>query len=236
MVSGSVTVKQEIECFRENEMILASKLYKERLVGQISEMAYYKVLERMCKSGDLVKIAKGTYHRPKVGRYGVIPPSEREIVSAFTKNGTGTIIGPSLYNRLELTTQIPKTVDVLSSSLEGTTKTIRNVRVYQVQLDYTIEIEGMIHSLEVLQNFGTIQDLNYSAFVKYAKHIAERYDEEVFKNVISAINYKKSTISFLKEILNFFHKENHLERYLSTLSEYKHPKMEEIYETARVCK
>ena len=53
------------------------------LYDQISEAAFYKALERMCKSGELVKIAKGTYHLPKVSKYGIVPPSEKEIISAL---------------------------------------------------------------------------------------------------------------------------------------------------------
>ena len=42
------------------------------------------------------------------------------------------------------------------------------------------------------------------------------------------------TISFLREILNYHKVENNLDEYLSSLSEYKHPKMEELYEAARI--
>ena len=54
-----------------------------------------------------------------------------------------------------------------------------------------------------------------------------------FRKVISTISYKKSTIAFLQEILNFYGKENNLNMYLSNLSEYKYPKMEELYELAQ---
>lgn len=59
-------VKNALAEFKENELIVASRLYKEKLASQISEAAYYKTLQRMCESGELVKIAKGTYHLPKV--------------------------------------------------------------------------------------------------------------------------------------------------------------------------
>lgn len=61
-------VKNVLAEFKENELIVASKLYKEKLASQISEAAYYKTLQRMCESGELVKIAKGTYHLPKVSK------------------------------------------------------------------------------------------------------------------------------------------------------------------------
>ena len=102
-MKSSAVIKTALSNYKENELIHASKLYRKELVNQISEAAFYKTLERMCKSGELVKIAKGTYHLPKVSKYGIVPPSEKEIVSAFTKNGTGTVVGYALYNSLNLT-------------------------------------------------------------------------------------------------------------------------------------
>ena len=227
-------IKNTLSKFKENELIFASKLYKTELYNKVTEAAFYKTLERMCKSGELVKIAKGTYHFPKVSKYGIVPPSEKEIISAFTKNGTGTIIGYSLYNALDLTTQVAKSIEVMSPTIENLTKTIRNVVVHRVQIDYTEDVKNMIHSLEVLQNYYNIQDINNLSFRKFTKKIADWYDEEIFKKVISAISYKKSTIAFLREILNFYDVKNNLNIYLSSLSEYKYPRMEEIYEITRV--
>ena len=155
-MKSSAVIKTALSSYKENELIHASKLYRKELVNQISEAAFYKTLERMCKSGELVKIAKGTYHLPKVSKYGIVPPSEKEIVSAFTKNGTGTVVGYALYNSLNLTTQIAKSIEVMSSALESFTKTIRNITVHQVQIDYSKSIENMIHALEVLQNYYTM--------------------------------------------------------------------------------
>jgi len=233
-MKGNPIVRNALAEFEANELIIASRLYREKLAGQISEAAYYKTLQRMCESGELVKIAKGTYHLPKVSKYGIVPPSEKEIVTAFTENETGTVIGYSLYNALNLTTQIPKTITVMSSALEGLTKSIRNVIVYQVPLEFSKEITSMIHGLEVLQNFNSIQDINYSAFLKFSEELALSYNPEIFEEIVNTKTYKKSTISFLYEILNYYNVQNNLNKYLSALSEYKHPKMEELYEAARV--
>ena len=227
-------VKNALAEFKENELIVASKLYREKLSGQIGEAAYYKTLQRMCESGELVKIAKGTYHLPKVSKYGIVPPSEKEIISAFTENETGTVVGYSLYNALNLTTQISKNITVMSSALEGLTKSIRNVVVHQVPLEFSKEITSMIHGLEVLQNFNEIQDINYSAFLAYTEQLAKSFNAGAFEKIVSAKKYKKSTISFFREILNYYNVDNNLNEYLSSLSEYKHPMMEDLYEATRI--
>lgn len=233
-MKSNAIVKNAVLEFNENELILASKLYKEKLSEYVSEAAFYKTLQRMCESGELVKIAKGTYHLPKFSKYGIVPPSEKEIVSAFIENKTGTIIGYSLYNSLNLTTQIPKTVVVVSSSIDSFTKSIRNVIVHQMPVEFSEEIQNMVQALDVLQNFNSIQDINYTAFLNYTEELASRFNAAAFEKIISVKSYKKSTISFLHEILNFYNVQNNLSKYLSTLSDYKHPKMEELYETARI--
>ena len=142
-------------------------------------------------------------------------------------------MGYSLYNTLNLTTQISKNINVISSELEGFTKTIRNVTVHQVPLRYTETVKNMVHGLDVLQNFSSIQDINYSAFLSYAEKLSAEYDESAVRKVIAAGKYKKSTVAFLREILNYYHRENTLDLYLSSLSDYKIPKMEELYEASR---
>ena len=233
-MSGSFIVREAFKQYKENELIFAGKLYREQLSGEIGEAAYYKAIERMCKSGELVKIAKGTYHLPKISKYGIVPPSEKEIVSAFTENNTGTVVGYSLYNALNLSTQISKSVTVMSSALESFSKTIRNVVINQVNLEYSQEITSMLHALEVLQNYSTIQDINYAAFIEFSKKLAENYDERALQEIMVRKKYKTSTIAFLQEILKHYGKENNLGLYLSILSKYKFPKMEGIYEAARI--
>ena len=233
-MKSNPVVRNALAEFKENELIVASKLYREKLSSQIGEAAYYKTLQRLCESGELTKIAKGTYHLPKRSKYGIVPPSEKEIISAFTENETGTVIGYSLYNALKLTTQISKTVTVMSSALEGMTKTIRNIVVHRVPLEFTQEIAAMIHGLEVLQIFDTIQDLNYSAFIAYAEHLAKSFRTSAFEEILSVKTYKKATISFLREILEYYGVPHDLNGYLSTLSDYKHPNMEDLHEAARI--
>lgn len=227
-------IKEVLQGYNANELIFASEMFSEKLHGKVTEMAYYKTLERIEKSGELIKISKGIYHLPLVSKYGIVPISTAEIVDTFTSNNSGTVVGYSLYNSLNLTTQVPKTINVISSSLENQTKNIKNVCIKRVSIYFSNEIKKMIHALEVLQDFYNIEDINYPAFISFVKEIAEEYDDKTFEDVIRTINYKKSTISFLQEILNYFDKENNLHKYLSDLSVYKHPTMEEIYEIAQL--
>lgn len=233
-MKGNEMILDSLAIYQPNELIFASKFYKEYLQGKVKEATYYKGLERLCKSQELMNIAKGVYHLPKKSKYGIVPPSDQEIISAFIQNEKGMVVGYSLYNSLNLTTQISKSIQIISSNLEGYTKTIRNVTIQQVPIEFTQEIQNMIKGLEILQNFYEIQDLNYKVFIEFTETIALNYNEELFIREELYKRYKKSTIAFLREILNYYHKENNLDVYLSSLSDYKYPKMEELYAIARV--
>ena len=233
MTSTQIII-QTMEKIPENELIFANSLFTQKLIGSVSEDAYYQTLSRMCKSGTLCRIAKGTYYRPKSSKYGIVPPSQKEIIAAFTEPDKGTVVGYSLYNSLKLTTQVSKNIEVLSSQLNQQTKNISNVLLQFCDLVYTPEVKRTIHILEVLQNFSQIQDLNYRQFISLCEKFAFEYDSKVFEEVCQQLRYQKKTISFLRNILNHYGIENNLHKHLSALSEYKHPTMEEIYEVAHL--
>lgn len=219
--------------FGENELIISSEVYKNELSGKIRAEAYYKALERMCAKGELDKIAKGIYYKPKKTKYGVIPPSDQDIVDTFINNNQGTVVGYSIYNELGLTTQVPKKIEVLTSRLAGQTKTIRDVSVKYVDLLFTNRNVTMIQAMDVIENYYKIQDKDYCAMMRFFDTFSSQYDEVTFEYVHSKMHYHKSSIAFLSEILCYYGVTNHLDKYLSTLSKYKHPRMEEIYESAR---
>ena len=107
-----------IKEYPENALIFASRIYQEKLSEEMTDVAYYQMLSRMCKDGAIARIAKGIYCRPKVSKFGTIPPSEQEIIRSFTENEQGVVVGYTLYNALKLTSQVPKRVVAYSSLLE----------------------------------------------------------------------------------------------------------------------
>lgn len=232
-MSARTIVMQAVEQMKPNQVFFAGQLYREELFGQVTEAAFYKTVERLCKEGVLSKVAQGTYCRPKTGKFGVLPPSETEIVTEFTKNKTGMRIGYSLYNSLQLTTQIGKNIEVLTSCIEQGQKTIGNVRLMQCIVEYEPDTQSVIQMLEILQNYEEIQDLNLRRFLAYTEAFAGSYSEEAFRKVYLVRRYPKRVIAFLAEILNYYGTKHGLSRYLSALSEYKHPRMEELYEVTR---
>ena len=217
-----------IEHEPENKLLEASALYSQSF-STIPEMTYYKTLERMCKKGILVHLTEGLYYRPKNIRFGTVPISEKDIVDHYIQDNQGIVIGYRLFNQKGLTTQISKRVEVLSSAVPGKKKNIHNIYVMNISISLTPETIPIIETLEILQNYKYIEDINNTALAAYMKDFARQYSDEDAVYVLKNRKYKKSTIAFLESFLNYFKVENTLNQFLSSLSSYNIPDMEEFY-------
>ncbi|MCD7729761.1 MAG: DUF6088 family protein [Clostridia bacterium] len=217
--------------YKENQLIEASSLYLQ-LNNAVNEMAYYKALERMVQRKKLLKVSKGVYCIPASSPYGLLVPSQRQILNQLLSDEKGVVVGYSLFNSLNLTTQVSKNIDVYSTYFNAQTKNIGNINIHNYKLNYTPEYARTIEFLEVLAHYKEIQDINHNAFLLYCKNSASAYNENAVKEVLEKITYPKSTIAFLRNILAHYGVQNSLSQYLSPFSSYKYPSMEELYALA----
>jgi len=229
--SQAQIIEQLIEKQPENKILTANQLYRE-LPTDFSEQAFYQTVTRLTKKGVLCHLTKGLYYRPRCSRFGEIPLSEHNIIEHYTEGYHGIVIGYRMYHYYGLTTQVSKNVEVLSNVLTENRKTIRNVKVSRLDLNFDDSIYLAISTLEILQNYNSIEDINRSQLAEYMKKYAMNYSEDAVITVLRNRKYKKSTIAFLAAFLGFWKIRNTLQQYLSSLSTYAIPKMEEFYEPA----
>ena len=82
------------------------------------QQALVKALNRMVTKGELAKISKGKYYKPKQTLFGSLKPASSEIVKDFLeKNGNiiGYITGTAAFASMGLTTQISSAIVVGSN-------------------------------------------------------------------------------------------------------------------------
>ena len=231
MASYANVVETSIQKYQPNRLIVANELYK-TIDQKMLEQTFYKSLERMTKSGKLVHLTKGVYYRPKKSRVGNIPISDEEISAHYLQAGHGVIVGYRMYNKKRLTTQIGKQVEILSNALHEEKKNIQNVSVRKISVELNTETVPIIETLEILQDYRRIEDMNIAAMAAYLKRFAELYSDETADQVLERVKYKKSTIAFMEAILNHLGIRNTLGKYLSSMSDYKIPSLELLYEFA----
>ena len=77
--------------------------------------AVVRAVNRGVENRRLKRVSKGRFYKPRKGALGDVPVGDEErLRDALYRNGrrAGYITGPALYNRLGLTTQMPKTIAI----------------------------------------------------------------------------------------------------------------------------
>ena len=144
-------------------------------------------IERLNKKGKINRVSKGIYVIPDECEFGVIPITEEDIINEFTSNEKGVVVGYRLYNILNLTTQVAFKFNIYSSKISEECKIINTVTIKYADLEFTNEIKTMIEYLEVLENFRTIQDLNYLNFIKYTEKFINAYNDFTLEKILKRL-------------------------------------------------
>lgn len=214
-------IAETILKYPELKIIDSQRVYKEKF-ADVSEQAFYKTLSRMEKKGEINRITKGVYCRPKRGRFGVVVSGETDILEHLLgrNKNKGIVIGYKMYSSYELTTQVSKTVNIYSNVPYQEHKVIKNVHARRVDLKFEPSVVKLIELLEVLEHFRSIEDLNKSKLFSFLEMAASYYDENLLQKVQKQIGYKKSTLASLKNVLDYFKISNSLSNYLKGTSTY----------------
>ena len=105
--------------------------------------------------------------------FGELRPSENEQLRPYLFNGkkrVAYVTGPALFNRLNLTTQVPKTIN-LASKVKRPVSKVGNIEVRWVKsyVDVTNKNYFLLEILDALKDFKKIPDLNKKSAIKRIK-------------------------------------------------------------------
>lgn len=212
-------IRNLIEQMSYDEIFVASELKNEKL-KDIPENTYYKCLERLVKDGTLIHLAKGLYSKTE--------KSPEQIVEYYISQNSGMVVGERLFYEKGFISRMTEYSKILSKHLKEDKKHIGKVEVQKVNIDMNDNTIPVIETLEILQNYNKVNDINKNRFMAYMRKSSERYSDDTANYVIENRKYKKSTIAFLERILTWYGIENSLRKYLSPLSEYNIPTIEEL--------
>lgn len=74
-----------------------------------SRSAVDQAFSRLAKAGKLLRVARGAYAAPVVGRFGLRPPAPEKVIKALAEHSGEIVVphGASAANALGLTQQVP---------------------------------------------------------------------------------------------------------------------------------
>lgn len=197
--------------------------YAEMPLYQQSPNTVVKAISRLVASQQLSKLSKGRFYRPKVGVLGELKPSDNELLKTVLFHRSeriGYITGPSLFNRLGLITQIPKTIVVATVRAPqikdfGTIK----VKLVKARAPLIEDNVSLLELLDVLKYFRRVPDSTPTDVLKKIElSLLELKFPMVSQLLMLAINYYPASVRALLGLLLSKHYSAELNELRATLN------------------
>lgn len=188
-----------------------------------------KAIERLIAKGIIKRVSKGVFYKPKKTVFGELKPNEEEILKPYLfEKGKriAYITGNSLYNRLGLTTQIPKSIKIASRD-KRITVSIGNIKASPVKsyVDVNDKNFYLLELLDALKDFKKIPDLDKNSAIKIISNkLKELNIIETELLIKCGLVYPPRVRSFLGALLENIKTEcdlSALKKSLNPFSEYK---------------
>ncbi|MEO5996975.1 MAG: DUF6088 family protein [Chitinophagaceae bacterium] len=144
--------------------------YEELQINREEYPGAAKAIERLLKKGIVSRVSTGLFYKPRKTAFGTLQPNEQDLLRPYLyENGkrVAYITGLALYNKLGLTTQVPKNIKLTSrdkriAASVGSLK-IRSVKSYT---DITEENYQYLELLDVIKDFKTIPDIDSTTAIQ----------------------------------------------------------------------
>ena len=191
--------------------------------------AVIKALNRMARSGKIVKLSKGRFYKPEPTPFGNLRPNQYQIVKdLLEKNAkvTGYLTGYSIYNQLGLITQVSNTIQIGKKEIRPSFKRARyTISFIKQKNTITKENVPLLQLLDAIRYIKKIPDTDTSMaskrFLSIIKDLSEQ-DKAVLVKL--ALKYPHATRAlvgvFLEEIGNSSLKDK-LRKSLNPITVYK---------------
>ena len=177
-----------------NEPIFLNEV---RLEG-LSDNALRQYFKQMLGAGDLARFDTGIYYLPKVPRLlkkSYLDPM-KVIIRKYIQSTTeiyGYFAGATFANQIGLTTQMPATLEIVTSkeSTKGRTVTVGSqaIRLKRPATTITSENAGLLQFLDAVsqaEKYSELSDSDTGILLKnYAKQ--RNYSKELLSSVLSGI-------------------------------------------------
>lgn len=192
-------------------------------------IALSKALSRLTKNGTIKRLRKGLYYKPKKTIFGELRPSEEEMIKALTQNNkkvTGYKTGVSEFNRLGLTTQVPRGIMIKAKGSKRKAR-IGNLDVNYKVLSQNIQLKDIdeLQILDALKSIKSIPDTKIeNTIIRLSSIINNMKLKDKYRLLFLSRKYNAQTRALLGAIFEFnkdIELSNKINKTLNPLSKYK---------------
>lgn len=204
--------------------------YQQLSIESNEYSAAAKAIERLIEKGIIKRVSTGIFYKPKQTIFGELKPNEEELLKPYlfqNNKRIAYITGVSLYNRMGLTTQVPRNIKIASRD-KRITVTVGNIKGNPVKsyVDVTDKNYVLLEILDALKDFKKIPDLDKNSGIKIISNRLKNLNSKEIKQLIEcALSYPPRVRAFLGSLLeniNFSIDLQTLKKSLNPLSEYNY--------------
>lgn len=219
-IEKQITKIKEGTTFKYQQLSIESNEYS----------AAAKAIERLIEKGIIKRVSTGVFYKPKQTIFGELKPHEEELLKPYlfqNNKRIAYITGISLYNRMGLTTQVPRNIKIASRD-KRITVSIGNIKGNPVKsyVDVTDKNYTLLEILDVLKDFKQIPDLDKKSGVKIISNQLKKLNLKEIKQLIDcALSYPPRVRAFLGSLLEqieYSIELQPLKKSLNPLSEYNY--------------
>ncbi len=180
--------------------------YQQLGVDRSEYSAAAKAIERCIQKGIIKRVSTGVFYKPQQTEFGELRPREEELLKPYLfENGKriAYITGIALYNRMGLTTQVPKTIKV-ASRIKRITTQIGKLKVKPVKsyIDVTNDNVQLLEILDALKDFKSIPDMDLQSAITILQNKITNLSESNQKKLLNyALKYPPRTRALLGAIM-----------------------------------
>lgn len=236
-----MTISKKTEDKVKNLPIGTTFTYQTLSVKADEYAATAKALERLIKKEVIKRVSTGVFYKPKQTIFGELMPREEELLKNYlfeNDKRIAYITGLSLYNKLGLTTQVPKTIKIASRD-KRIFASIGNIKGKPVKsyIDVSDKNYYILEILDALKDFKQIPDMDKKSGLLLLADRIKKWDAKDKTLLIKyALKYPPRVRAILGAIIeNFITTEEikPLKESLNPLSQYEYNIAETILPNAK---
>lgn len=204
--------------------------YQQLSIESSEYSAAAKAIERLIEKGIIKRVSTGVFYKPKQTIFGELKPNEEQLLKPYlfqNNKRIGYITGISLYNRMGLTTQVPRNIKIASRD-KRITVSVGNIKGNPVKsyVDVTDKNFYLLEILDALKDFKKIPDLDKNSGIKIISNQLRKLNTKEIKQLIDCVlSYPPRVRAFLGALLeqiDFSIELKTLKKSLNPLSEYNY--------------
>ena len=145
-MSCRIEIEEYVDGLGNEDIIFISKLYAEKF-SKYSEGAFFKIMERMVKEKQLVRLSKGIYFKNCENfSYNV-----NTILNYYfgENNDNGMYIGYQLYSKYGISDAIKDYFELYSTIVDQDKKNIGNIAISKVPMELNYDNTRIIEAFEI---------------------------------------------------------------------------------------